>query len=140
MFYRELNQIGAISINKAVIDEIIADAIRPYEGKAWLGNYKGTVSDVKVRLGNFDSLAETVVKMTEKGLFIRLYVMMRFGQSINEITAGIMDNLAFSLMEYVELPMYNIEIIITGMLSKNIAKRNIKMDYRTLLNTRPTRL
>jgi uncharacterized alkaline shock family protein YloU len=93
-----------------------------------------------VRLGNFDSLAETVVEMTEKGLFIRLYVMMRFGLSINEMTAGIMDNLAFSLMEYVELPIYNIEIIVTGMLSKNVAKRNIEMDYRTLLNTRPTRL
>ena len=133
MLYREVNQIGAI-------DEIIADTLRPYEDKVWLANYKGPVSDVMVRLGNFDSLAETVVKMTEKGLFIRLYVMLRFGLSINETTAGIMDNLAFSLLEYIELPIYNIEIIVTGMLSKNVAKRNIKMDYRTLLNTRPTRL
>lgn len=140
MFYREVNQIGAISVNKAVIDEIIADAFRPYEGKVWLGNYKGSVSDMKVRLGNYNSLAETVVKMTEKGLFIRLYVMMRFGQSINEMTAGIMENLAFSLMEYMEIPIYNIEIVVTGMLSKNVAKRNIKTDYRTFLNSRPTRL
>jgi len=139
MFYREENQIGSIGINKNVIDEMITDAFRPYEGRVWLANYKGAVSDMMVRLGNFDSLAESLVELTEKGLFIRLYVMMRFGQSINEMTAAIMDHLAFSLTEYVELPINNIEIILTGMLSKNVAKRNIKMDYRTLLNTRPTR-
>ena len=140
MLYREVNKIGAISINRAIVDEMITDALAPYHDKVWLANYKGTVSDVKIRLGNFDSLAEKVVKMNEKGLFIRLYILLRFGSSINEITAGIMDNLAFSLIEYLELPIDNIEIIVTGMLSKNVVKRNIRMDYRTLLNSRPNRL
>lgn len=140
MLYREVNQLGALSINKAVIEEIIADSLRPYENRVWLAHYKGTVSDMMVRLGNFDALSDALVEMTEKGLFIRLYVMMRFGLSINDTTAEIMDNLVSSLLEYVEIPIYNIEIVLTGMLSKNVAKRNIVMDYRTLLNTRTKRL
>ena len=89
-----------------------------------------------IRLRNYDALAEKVVKMTEKGLFIRLYIMLRFGSSIGEVTTRIMDRLAFSLMTYLELPIDNIEVIVTGMVSKNVAKRNIRTDYRTLLNTR----
>ena len=136
MLYREVNHIGAISINHSVVDEMIADAFLPCEDKAWLANYKGAVSDVTIRLRNFDALAEKVVKMTDKGVFVRLYVMLRFGSSIGEVTAGIMDRLAFSMMEYLELPIDNIEVIVTGMLSKNVAKRNIRVDYRTLLNNR----
>ncbi len=140
MLYREVNKMGAITINRDVVDEMIIDAFRPYEDKAWLANYKGTVSDVRIRLGNYDALAEKVVKMTDKGIFIRLYVLLRFGCSINEVTAGIMHNLAASLMQSLELPIYNIEIVVTGMLSKNVARRNIRMDYRTLLNTNPDRI
>ncbi|MDD2295186.1 MAG: Asp23/Gls24 family envelope stress response protein [Eubacteriales bacterium] len=136
MLYREVNRIGAISINHSVLDEMIADAFLHCEGKAWLANYKGAVSDVTIRLRNFDALAEKVVKMTDKGVFVRLYVMLKFGSSIAEVTAGIMDRLAFSMMEYLELPIDNIEVIVTGMLSKNVAKRNIRTDYRTLLNSR----
>ena len=39
-------------------------------------------------------------------------------------------------MEYIELTIDNIEIVLTGMLSKNVARRNIRTDYRTLLNER----
>ncbi|MDD3537212.1 MAG: hypothetical protein PHH65_02990 [Eubacteriales bacterium] len=136
MLYREVNTIGAVSINHSVVDELIADAFQPYEKKAWLANYKGGVSDVMIRIRNFDALAEKVVTMSEKGIFIRLYIMLRFGSSIADVTGGIMDRLAFSLMEYLELPIDNIEIVVTGMLSKNVARRNIRTDYRTLLNER----
>jgi uncharacterized alkaline shock family protein YloU len=136
MLYREVNHIGAISIDHAVVDEMIADAFHACEDKAWLAHYKGSVSDVMIRLRNYDALAEKIVKMTDKGLFVRLYVMLRFGSSIGDVTAGIMDRLAHSLMTYLELPIDNIEVVVTGMLSRNVARRNIKMDYRTLLNSR----
>ncbi len=136
MLYTEVNHIGAISIDQAVVEEMIDDAFRSCGDLAWLANYKGGVSDVMIRLRNYDALAEKVVKMTEKGLFIRLYIMLRFGSSIGEVTTRIMDRLAFSLMTYLELPIDNIEVIVTGMVSKNVAKRNIRTDYRTLLNTR----
>lgn len=136
MLHREVNKMGAITINRAVVDEMIADAFEPYKDKAWLAHYKGTVSDVRIRMGNYDALADKVVKMTDKGIFIRLYVLLRFGASINEVTAGIMENLASSLMQYLELPINNIEVVVTGMLSKNVVRRDIHMDYRTLLNTR----
>jgi uncharacterized alkaline shock family protein YloU len=140
MLYREVNHIGAVSINHSVVDEMIADAFIACEDKAWLANYKGAVSDMTIRLRNYDALAEKVVKMTEKGIFVRLYIMLRFGSSISEVTAGIMDRLAFSMLEYLELPIDNIEVIVTGILSKNVAKRNIRMDYRTLLNNRAGKL
>ena len=140
MLYREVNHIGAVSINHSVVDEMIADAFLSCEDKAWLANYQGAVSDVTIRLRNYDALAEKVVNMSEKGIFIRLYIMLRFGSSISEVTAGIMDRLAYSILEYLELPIDNIEVVVTGILSKNVAKRNIRVDYRTLLNNRAGKL
>lgn len=139
MLHREVNQRGAISIDQGVVNEMIDEVMDAYNGKAWLANYKGALSDVMIRLRNYGALAEKHVEMTERGLFIRLFLIIRFGAGITEVTSGIMDRLAGALIDQLELPLDNIEIIITGVLSKNIAKRSIVVDYRSLLNSRLSR-
>ncbi|MGI6719623.1 MAG: hypothetical protein ACOX4E_01850 [Anaerovoracaceae bacterium] len=136
MLHREVNRYGAISIDRAVVDGWIDQVFAAHRDKVWLAHYRGAVSDVMIRIGNIDALAESDVRFTEKGLFVRLYVVIRFGCSIREVTSDLMDGLADYLTSYLELPIDNIEVIVTGMLSKNIAKRHVKKDYRSLLNSR----
>jgi|LSQX01.3.fsa_nt_gb uncharacterized alkaline shock family protein YloU len=136
MLHREVNRYGAISIDRAVVDGWIDQVFAAHRDKVWLAHYRGTVSDVMIRIGNIDALAESDVLFTEKGLFVRLYIVLRFGCSIREVTTDLMDGLADYLTNYLELPIDNIEVIVTGMLSKNIAKRHVKKDYRSLLNSR----
>jgi len=136
MLHTEINPFGAISVDRAVIDGWIDQIFKKTADRAWLAHYKGGVSDVMIRIGNFDALAEKVVEMTDRGLYIRLYIILRFGCSISETSAEIMDRLAYYLTEYLELPIDNIEIVVTGVASKNIAKRHVVTDYRSLLNSR----
>ena len=78
------DNMGTLTVSRQIIDQIIEHAFEPLEGKLWLANYRGAVSDVLVKLGGFDAIAEKKVEMHGDKLFIRLYVVSRLGESITE--------------------------------------------------------
>ncbi len=132
------NTIGTLTISKQIIDQIIEHAFAPLEGKLWLANYRGAVSDVLVKLGGFDSIAEKKVEMHGDKLFIRLYVVSRLGESITENCVQVMQCIAKDVTQLLEIPLDNIEVKITGTVSKNnnIVKRDLSLDFRQMLNER----
>lgn len=132
------NPIGTLTVRRQIIDQIIEHAFEPLEGKLWLANYRGTVSDVLVKIGGFDSIAEKKVEMHEDKLFIRLYVVIRLGESITECCGRVMQCIAKDVTELLEIPLDNIEVIVTGTVSKNnnIARRDLSMNFRQMLNDR----
>jgi uncharacterized alkaline shock family protein YloU len=132
------NQFGALTVSKQIIDQIIDHAFDSVEGNLWLANYKGTVSDVLVKIGGFDAIAEKKVEMHDDKLFIRLYVVSRLGESITENCGKVMQRIAKDVTELLEIPLDNIEIAVTGTVSKNrnIVKRELSLDLRDMLNNR----
>ena len=135
------NASGTLTISKQIIEQIIEHAFEPLEGKLWLANYRGAVSDVLVKLGGFDSIAEKKVEMHEDMLFIRLYVVSRLGESITENCMQVMHCIAKDVTELLEIPLDNIEVIVTGTVSKNnnIAKRDLSLSFRQMLNDQKIR-
>ena len=71
-------------------------------------------------------------------LFIRLYVVSRLGESITENCVLVMQCIAKDVTQLLELSLENIEIRITGTVSKNnnIARRDLSLDLRQMLNDR----
>ena len=138
MLTQSNNSFGALTISRQIIDQIIEHAFESVEGNLWLANYKGAVSDVLVKIGGFDAIAEKKVEMRDGMLYVRLYVVSRLGESITENCGLVMERIARDVTEMLELPLGNIEIAVTGTVSKNrnIVKRDLTLDLREMLNNR----
>ena len=138
MLTQSNNSFGALTISRQIIDQIIEHAFESVEGNLWLANYKGAVSDVLVRIGGFDAIAEKKVEMRDGMLYVRLYVVSRLGESITENCGLVMECIARDVTEMLELPLGNIEIAVTGTVSKNknIVKRDLTLDLHEMVNTR----
>jgi uncharacterized alkaline shock family protein YloU len=138
MLTQSNNSFGALTISRQIIDQIIEHAFESVEGNLWLANYKGAVSDVLVKIGGFDAIAEKKVEMRDGMLYVRLYVVSRLGESITENCGIVMERIARDVTEMLELPLGNIEIAVTGTVSKNrnIVKRDLTLDLHEMVNTR----
>ena len=138
MLTQSNNSFGALTISRQIIDQIIEHAFESVEGSLWLANYKGAVSDVLVKIGGFDAIAEKKVEMRDGMLYVRLYVVSRLGESITENCGIVMERIARDVTEMLELPLGNIEIAVTGTVSKNrnIVKRDLTLDLHEMVNTR----
>lgn len=138
MLTQSNNSFGALTISRQIIDQIIEHAFESVEGNLWLANYKGAVSDVLVKIGGFDAIAEKKVEMRDGMLYVHLYVVSRLGESITENCGLVMERIARDVTEMLELPLGNIEIAVTGTVSKNrnIVKRDLTLDLHEMVNTR----
>ena len=132
MIIRLTNTQGAVSFNGILIDQIIERAMKPWEGRVWIANYKGRSSDKTVRSGNLEPLEEKIISTTENGVFIRLYLMLRFGTSKKACTESIISSVAKDITECLDLPIEDIELVVTGLISEKPAKRDIVVSYSML--------
>ena len=131
MLYQETNEYGVISIDNTFLNQIIKESLKPYEGKAWKANYKGKSSDFFIKIGNIDALADQEIKESEKGIYIKIYLIVKFGISMGSVSKAIIDNITDVLINDLELKVDDIEVVITAMMmNKNIVKRNIVYNYR----------
>ena len=131
MLHQETNEYGVISIDNTFLNQIIRESLKPYEGKAWKANYKGKTSDIFIKLGNMDALADQVIKESDKGIYIKVYLIVKFGVSLGAVTGSIINNLADVLENDLELKVDNIDIVITAMMmNKNVVKRDIVYSYK----------
>ena len=124
MLTQSNNSFGALTISRQIIDQIIEHAFESVEGR--------------IDLGGFDAIAEKKVEMRDGMLYVRLYVVSRLGESITENCGLVMERIARDVTEMLELPLGNIEIAVTGTVSKNrnIVKRDLTLDLHEMVNTR----
>ncbi len=138
MLHSIANKEGSISYDKAIIEQIINRAVDRQDGKIMLVNYRGGVSDLLIKIGASSAIIpDKDIQMRPGGLFIKLYVIVRIGESIRKSSGRLMNAIAADITGLLEIPLDNIEIEITGTFSKNmhIAKRQIVLIYRDMLNS-----
>lgn len=138
MLLKQNTTLGTLTYSRQIIDQIIQKAFEEVAGSLWLANYRGGVSDVLVRLGGFESIAETKVEDRDGKLYILLYVVSRIGESITENGEIVMRSILRDVTEQLELPVDNIEIQVTGSVSKGkrMVRRDLRMNLRDLMNNR----
>lgn len=127
MLYKVEAKQGSIIINKAVIGKIILEAIGQFKGRIWISNHKGKIVNLKQRWGAPDGTDYMYIAMGKKGLDIRVNIVIRFGTSIGMVTEQLIHDIKYDIERLTGIEANSIAIVVTGLISKQITRRNIEV-------------
>jgi|GEM_PF-428614 Uncharacterized protein conserved in bacteria len=127
LLYKLETQEGSISIDKAVIGNIIAESVQQFNGKVLISNHKGRVSGFVAKIGGIEDVNYMEINMGKNGLDIRFFIVIRFGTSINKVTEQLIYHIKKNVEEFTGLEANSIAVVVTGMISKQVVRRNIEI-------------
>jgi len=127
LLYKEETENGSIIIEKAVIAKIVTETVFPFNGKVLISNYKNKATTFAAKIGVTDDINNMEITMGEKGLDIKLYIVVKFGTSIGMVTNTLINDIHDKVYELTSIEPNSVAIVVTGMISKNIARRNIEV-------------
>lgn len=128
MLYKLETADGTISVDKAVIGKIIAEAVGQFKGKVFISNHRGKViSGFASRLGMDDIGFMEIDLGKGGGLEIRFFILIKFGTSINRVTEQLIATIKQNAEEITGLEVDSIAVVVTGMVSKHTVRRNIEV-------------
>lgn len=130
MLYKVQTENGAIMVFKEAIACIITKVIEEFEGSVLIASQKGKISNFMAKIGGKEEAGAIEITNGKNGLDIRIYVLIRFGTSIRKITGLIIDRITTQVKE-TGIPVNSVSVVITGVFSKQIAKRNIEIKKET---------
>ena len=125
-------KLGKIHFSSNIINKIVDKAVEDCDGKVILHNYKGGIMDVmpgwasKMNLYD-ESVSSVEVRNVTGGYIVKLYVMIKFGTSIKAVTTKILDSIYENTDKILGQKPKHVNVVITGVVSKNIAKRHIEV-------------
>lgn len=125
--FKETTNFGEIVISDDAISEIVLSEIRKYKNNIYITNSKGKrTSKVYKSVGG--SSATNIDIISENNVIeIKVYLIFKFGMSIKKTTEGLMENIRKQIKLATGKNPKSITIVITGMASKKIARRNIEV-------------
>ena len=126
LYLRE-TEAGTIKIQRAVIGRIVVEAVNKFNGRVLITNYKGKLVRLKEKHGIPDATDHFDISMGEKGLDVRIYIAIRFGTSIGSVTEQLINDIKADIERMTGMAANSIAINVTGMISKQIAQRNIEV-------------
>lgn len=128
MFYKVETEYGTISITKTVIAKIITEAVDRLSGKVYICNQKGKIiNNLFSRLGYFDDASNIEINNGPSGLDIRLFIVVRFGTSITNVTNQLIDEIETNIKEFTSIELNSVSIVVAGTMARQIKKRHIEV-------------
>lgn len=126
--FRIKTDFGEITVTKSAIAEVVLRAIEEYEHKVFLTNSKGRPLGLASRIGIVNETDYVEVSGEDANVKIKIYVMLRFGTSITEMTELLIENIRSEMVAIIGAEPRLVTVVVTGMISKHIAKRHIKVE------------
>jgi len=127
VLYHTETQKGSIKIRRSVIGRIVIEAVRKFQGRVIITNYKGKPVRLREKYGISDGADHIDISMGEKGLDIRVYVAIRFGTSIGLVTEQLINDIKSDIEVLTGIDANSIAIAVTGMIAKQIVPRYIEV-------------
>ena len=119
---------GDISLSKNIIGRIVIESVRKFRGKVKITNHKGKGPGIVKKISGVDAANNMDITMGEKGLDIRIYVVINFGTSIGKVTSQLIEEIQNRTKELTGLEPNSVAVIVTGMVSKQqMTRRNIEV-------------
>lgn len=109
-------KMGKIHFSQSIVSKIAAKAVEDCRGKALLQNYKGGINAASVELIRHEEDYE-----------LKIYIVIKFGTSIKQTTSQIIDSIYENTEKILGKKPQKVTVIVTGVMSRNIAKRNIEV-------------
>ena len=126
--------LGEICFSKNIINRIVQDAVQEWDGRVLLQNYRGryfNVANLASRLSHQDEEAASIkLRQTDGRMYITVYVVVRFGTSISKVTRSICEYVDTNLESVMNERPGGVRVVVTGVLSRDIVRRNIIVTYR----------
>lgn len=114
---------GNILITKKVIARIVVDAVDRFEGKVFITNQHGKLFGAFSRIGGLDETVNMEIAFGEKGVDIRLFIVVRFGTSIGMVTTQLMDDIQAGVSRVMGVDTNSLSIVLAGTISRTIAMK-----------------
>jgi uncharacterized alkaline shock family protein YloU len=114
---------GNILITKKVIARIVVDAVDKFEGRVFITNQNGKLFGAFSRLGGLDETINMEINFNEKGVDIRLFIVVRFGTSIGMVTTQLMDDIQAGVNRVMGIETNSLTVVLAGTISRTIAKK-----------------
>jgi uncharacterized alkaline shock family protein YloU len=129
MYCEKTTKHGVISMDKGVIGSIIKRQVAAFDGKVLLSNAKGKVIKAanQDRLGDEANFFEMSAAGSGAGHDLRVFVIIKMGVSISSVTDMLIARLDSDIAEFTGLRANSIAVVVKGMLSKNVSKRDIEV-------------
>ena len=74
-----------------------------------------------------DDINNMEINYGENGLDLRIFVVLRFGTSITQVANQLVDDIHEKTKETIGIEPNSVAVVVTGMISKNIARRHIEV-------------
>ena len=121
-------ELGTIKVAKSVIGNIIVDVIDSFDGRVILSNSRGKVpKQLAYKLSQKDESSEISMELTEEGLNIGVFVVLKFGTSIKETTEKMISDIRNNIKDMTGMEINDLTVTVTGVLSKKLAPRHIEV-------------
>ena len=114
---------GNILITKKVIARIVVDAVDKFEGKVFITNQNGKLFGAFSRLGGLDETINMEINFSDKGVDIRLFIVVRFGTSIGMVTTQLMDDIQMGVSQVMGIETNSLSVVLAGTISRTIAMK-----------------
>lgn len=122
---------GKVIITRNTIGKIVLDAVKAKKGKVYLSNHKGkSMGFLSRKLSGMEEISNIDISFNNNKIEIKLYVIVKFGISISKITNEIIEQIEKDIVEFCDEPPESIIMVVTGTISKKIAKRHIEVMKR----------
>jgi len=130
--FKQETQLGEVIFSQDIINQIILKAAESCEGKVGILNFKGKYANVVPGLASkmnlyHEEAGGIQITETEEGLELQIYIVVKFGTSIKEVTEKMLDCIYEDMEKILSEKPKKVTITVTGMVSKNIAKRHIEV-------------
>lgn len=117
---------GNIQVETYAIGSMIIKIVDDFHGKIHLTNKKGRRVAWMNRITDAAEIDNMHISFDDGGnLEIRIYVMIRFGLSISQMTSDLLDRIDESCEKELGYKPVQTTVVVTGLLSRNVARRNI---------------
>jgi uncharacterized alkaline shock family protein YloU len=122
MLYKCLTNVGLITLDNAVLGSIVREEIAAMDGRVLLSNVKGRRTKVS-QTRDDDNFLD--FSWNDDAIDIRVYVIFKLGGSINAAAEKLIENIYTKVAELLDIKVGSISIVVKGILSKNLSKRDI---------------
>lgn len=118
---------GAINITKQVMNKLVLDELLKYEDIVFPCSQTGKPLKKGFFSGINELLSSIEIHEAANGTYIVFYIIVKFGESINEISNAIFDSIErdfemFSLVKPVE-----IKVCIKGVQAEHLTRRDVEV-------------
>ena len=128
MTLERFNERGTIRIHNNIFGNLVSDALRQTEGKAFAASEKGKLlGTMGGRPGDGEIGDNLSIREEEGKLYLECYIITRFGSSIKLVTKKMLDFLENQLRQMFPEHSGRVTIKVVGVKSRHIAERDVEV-------------